>query len=120
MPSAEYMKEYRRKLRERDIEHLGGVCIRCGSNENLEFDHVDPKTKSFNLSNFSGPRSVFLTELDKCQLLCSICHDIKTAEDRVAEHGTSTRYLQKCRCEKCCIAMREARRAYNLKYRGRP
>jgi hypothetical protein len=26
---------------------LGGRCVRCGANEDLEFDHIDPSTKVF-------------------------------------------------------------------------
>jgi 5-methylcytosine-specific restriction endonuclease McrA len=45
---AAYMRTYikaRRKVRRaRLIELLGGQCVRCGSTDELEFDHIDPET----------------------------------------------------------------------------
>jgi len=29
---------------------LGEECVRCGSTDRLQFDHVDPTTKVFNVS----------------------------------------------------------------------
>lgn len=48
---AEYMRSYVRDWRQRRrvqlIELLGGKCVRCGSTNDLEFDHIDPETKRF-------------------------------------------------------------------------
>ena len=60
---------------------LGGKCVVCGATENLEFDHIDPKTKLFNITVYvTGGKSkdVFMEELNKCQLLCVECHKNKT------------------------------------------
>jgi len=32
------------------LDILGGKCIKCGSLENLEFDHIDPSSKLFTIS----------------------------------------------------------------------
>jgi 5-methylcytosine-specific restriction endonuclease McrA len=61
------------------IEILGGVCVVCGSTEDLQFDHLNPSTKKFSLGKlWSSSQEVFLEELSKCQLLCFTDHQIKT------------------------------------------
>jgi 5-methylcytosine-specific restriction endonuclease McrA len=86
--------------RQLGIDKLGGMCVRCNSIDNLEFDHIDPRTKEFNLSaNWSCLLSKWLTELDKCQLLCTDCHKIKTAESSTHNRWRYLRY--KCRCLVC-------------------
>ena len=35
-------RDERRKIL---IERLGGKCVKCGTTENLQFDHIDPNTK---------------------------------------------------------------------------
>jgi hypothetical protein len=69
-------------LREILIERLGGKCVECGRTETLEFDHIDPSTKSFNIaSGYSKPKEVLLAEVAKCQLLCNKCHIEKSKKD---------------------------------------
>jgi predicted nucleic acid-binding Zn ribbon protein len=72
-----------RRTRDRKIYFvnlLGGKCSRCGYNKNysaLEFHHLDPSIKSFNLSGrkFSNTTLDKLTnEIQKCILLCANCH----------------------------------------------
>ena len=67
------------------FDYLGGKCVSCGTTENLEFDHIDPNTKRFNVSKVipDTPPETPLTqnvweEVDKCQLLCKSCHRKKT------------------------------------------
>jgi len=64
------------------IEKLGGKCVECGCTESLEFDHIDPSTKSFNIAaGYTKPKEVLLEEVAKCQLLCNKCHIEKTKKD---------------------------------------
>lgn len=35
--------------RNKGLKLLGGVCVKCGTTENLQFDHIDPATKLFNI-----------------------------------------------------------------------
>lgn len=71
--------EVRAHTRARIIELLGGKCTKCGSTENLQFDHIDPTSKDFNIS--SNLDSVRLwQELMKCQLLCEPHHREKTRQ----------------------------------------
>ena len=64
------------------IEKLGGECVKCGVKERLQFDHIYPKNKSFEITRrlLMGDRKKFEEELDKCQLLCYDCHREKTRE----------------------------------------
>ena len=92
----EYAALHRWVARMECIERLGGVCARCGYKENLlalQFDHIDPSTKSFKIGSvLQGQRrhtgadgSVLkpslIAELAKCQLLCANCHAIKSGEN---------------------------------------
>lgn len=115
-----YMKERARKRVAAAKEQLGGKCVRCGSVDDLQFDHIDPTTKLFTLakgSSFSEER--WQAEVEKCQLLCQACHTAKTLEDlgRLSakdNHGTLSCYTHaKCRCELC----KQARRDYQRKWR---
>jgi len=73
-----YMKERWRKRRAAAIIRLGSVCIVCGANENLEFDHIDPDTKLCSVARASSFSEVrFWNEVRKCQLLCTDCHKEK-------------------------------------------
>lgn len=63
------------------IDYLGGKCTACGTTEDLEFDHIDPTTKEFEMSKPLSRKNLpegYMTELDKCQLLCKACHKKKT------------------------------------------
>ena len=69
-------------VREILIEKLGGKCVECGCTEALEFDHIDPSTKSFNIaSGYTKPKDILLEEVAKCQLLCNKCHVEKSKKD---------------------------------------
>ncbi len=102
---------YLRRARERRDaarERLGGACASCGSTERLEFDHVDPSTKRFNIARYTkADDAEFWAEIAKCQLLCSPCHHTKTQADGsygpVPDHGTLSRYVapHRCRCQPC-------------------
>ena len=74
-------KRYYETLSE-SMEKLGGKCVKCGATERLEFDHIDPKNKSFCITSrlLMGDREKFQEELDKCQLLCYDCHLEKTKQ----------------------------------------
>jgi 5-methylcytosine-specific restriction endonuclease McrA len=79
----EYLRKYVGKRyyvrKMANIEYLGGQCVSCGSTERLEFDHIDPSTKSYNIGKmWSLSQAKLVSELDKCQLLCYDCHRVKT------------------------------------------
>lgn len=53
-------------------------CACCNYNKcfaALEFHHIDPLSKDFELSKMrTRSYAVIKTEIDKCVLLCAICH----------------------------------------------
>lgn len=108
---AAYHRKRKRARRKKFLALLGGLCVNCGSNKNLHFDHKDPKDKEIPVSRYLNRKEEFvMKELDKCQLLCQPCHKQKTLDNwefgAEAEHGTAWRYKKyKCRCEKCKQAM---------------
>ena len=117
----EYMKAYRDARRTKYIELLGGVCVKCQSCKNLEFDHINPENKKFSFGKrWWAPEAELLEELSKCQLLCRICHEEKTAREfkKEVEHGTLSGY-RRCglpKCEPCKEAKRKDRFQKSLKY----
>ena len=69
----------RKKIRILSVEYKGGKCFRCGYNrciDALEFHHLDPSQKDFNISSKGYTRSWarVKVELDKCIMLCANCH----------------------------------------------
>lgn len=110
----------KRKYFERRTEAillLGGVCVVCGTELGLEFDHIDPKTKSFTLAHgWSRRREVLMAEVRKCQLLCHVHHQIKTLSDAGLvpawrQHGTVSSYRY-CKCPDCRAAKSISNRTY--------
>jgi AraC-like DNA-binding protein len=76
---AESVASHRRRLKALLIDEAGGRCILCGYDREpraLEFHHVDPAQKAFNLSRKGITLSVqaLRAEARKCVLLCSNCH----------------------------------------------
>ncbi len=64
---------YRKRTELRNI--LGGKCVICGSDSNLEFHHKDPNIKEFDITRrYTQPTAKLLTELQKCELRCEECH----------------------------------------------
>jgi hypothetical protein len=73
-------QERGRERKLRLISIMGGRCAKCGYRRNhaaLEFHHVDPAQKAFQLDMRSLANlqwELILEESRKCQLLCSNCH----------------------------------------------
>lgn len=120
----------RAKMKAFALDYLGGVCVMCGTDEKLEFDHVDMQRDDpehcisvmiSNLSNNARSYDLIIEELKKCQLLCSPCHFERTRLQfnyRQYIHGTTTCYRKMpCRCEKCRTAHIEYLRSYRLKHK---
>ena len=66
-------------FKKRCVDYKGGKCVRCGYTESLsgfDFHHRDISIKNFEITyakNHKFDQKV-LDELDKCDLLCAICH----------------------------------------------
>jgi hypothetical protein len=85
---------------------LGGHCVECGEGEPLflEFDHINPEDKLFSIGSGAGNWERVLAEVKKCQLLCLLCHKVKTLSNRDQWRG-------KQRKKRALEAEREAARA---------
>lgn len=68
---------WRRNLKERAVMLLGGKCCICGYSRcvnSLDFHHVYPAAKEFQISGSIRSWERVLKELAKCVLLCKNCH----------------------------------------------
>lgn len=74
------------RVKQKSVEYLGGVCKECdwsGHLSGFDFHHTDPTQKDFNpsglnLANKSWNKAK--QELDKCELLCALCHREKHSD----------------------------------------
>lgn len=60
-------------------------CMDCGESDPivLEFDHRDPSTKKYKISDIRRKKikiEEFIIELDKCDVVCANCHRKRTAK----------------------------------------
>jgi 5-methylcytosine-specific restriction endonuclease McrA len=76
-------RQHQRKWKaERRRRYLSDkVCVKCGTANKLEIDHIDPlKKTSHKIWTWAvGRRNA---ELQKCQVLCKECHRLKTRKGR--------------------------------------
>lgn len=93
-------------------------CIVCGEPDPivLQFDHLDPKQKSYTIANMLMGYSLetIRREVDKCQVLCANCHSRRTAAQfdwynyqrmkTTFEHQIACEYLH---CIKCGVCLSE-------------
>ena len=75
----EAVRKRRKKIREMAKEYKGGKCVLCGYSKYLgalDFHHLDPSKKGFEISTRGLTRSweKIKMELDKCILVCANCH----------------------------------------------
>lgn len=82
----------------------------------MEFDHVDPATKKFVISDgLDFPWAVLIAELMKCQLLCHDCHLVKSISEGdlgTVDHGGGISGKKNCPCDLCKARKREYMRQY--------
>lgn len=101
-----YMREYNRKYNRKNREkvnklHLARIkeltawvrtlrkaCVRCGEDHPacLDFHHIDPSKKVISIANAvrsSWSKERLLTEIAKCEVLCSNCHRKETLKIEV-------------------------------------
>jgi len=99
----QYQREWAHKYRASHLTFrvlnrikLQDGCAVCGYNEYhgaLEFHHINPKTKSFQLSGIRLAQHGWckiIREMDKCVLLCSNCHK-EVHNGRIELDGTFPR-----------------------------
>ena len=109
-------KERRKDVKERTRQFFidllqQSCCMDCGEKDIvvLDFDHRDPKKKSFNLSEATSSGGISVArikaEIEKCDIVCANCHRRRTAKQfgyyriLVPERGIEplTRTLSTCR-----------------------
>lgn len=100
----EYVDNARKNLKKMAILYCGGSCKKCKYKKcisALEFHHLDPSKKVFNLGKNGHTRSWdrIKKELDKCVLLCSNCHR--------EEHATLDNLDFKLKTSKCLYCQSE-------------
>lgn len=91
MDRKEYMRKYQlewmRKRRQDWIDE-NGPCVHCGSDQDLEVDHIDASTKVWTPAKiWSRKQEDRDAELAKCQVLCEDCHKKKTLKSREHARG---------------------------------
>jgi hypothetical protein len=71
---------------------MASCCVDCGEPDPivLEFDHREGETKSFGIAKATSKAkdlSVILAEVDKCDVVCSNCHQRRTHKRRWLMYG---------------------------------
>lgn len=102
------------------IESMGGECVECGSEDRLEFDHIDRRAKAFDIAKRldSAPLDEIQAEIEKCQLLCRDCHKAKSDREQSVQHGGGASGKKNCKCEPCKARKAEYMREYSRKRRA--
>ena len=120
-----YMNNRYHTRRAEVVRRLGGKCVKCGSTEEIEIDHIDPAKKTFDwgIIHSQTPERIE-AEIFLSQLLCKPCHIEKTRVEfsylRGWNHGTTFGYFtHKCRCPECDKVGTAAKVRYNEQRRIR-
>lgn len=77
---SESVQRWRRKTKKLLVDGCGGKCARCGYDRclsALEFHHIDPTTKCFEIASaLVHPKAwnLIVDEVKKCVVLCGCCH----------------------------------------------
>lgn len=72
-----HVTKYRQNIKKKLVEYKGGKCHICGYNRcfrNLTFHHIDSDGKEFTISSKTCSFENLKQEVDKCVLLCCLCH----------------------------------------------
>lgn len=79
-------KDRQRSIKKRAVAYKGGKCQDCGGIFPIcayDFHHLDPSEKDFNIGKAQhGSWDKLQPELDKCVLLCAVCHRIRHSTDQ--------------------------------------
>tara|TARA_R100000808_G_C2106353_1_gene121827 strand:+ start:298 stop:738 length:441 start_codon:yes stop_codon:yes gene_type:complete len=69
------------------IYKMSHGCAFCGYNDHpiaLDLDHINPGTKEIDIGDLHKRSwETMFKEIQKCQVLCAICHRYKTETDRL-------------------------------------
>lgn len=77
------VRRYRTKLA--IVSHLGGRCVKCGwagPVSGFDLHHRDPSKKDFRFGQaLNRSWSLVRREVEKCDLLCALCHRLEHAPE---------------------------------------
>lgn len=111
------------KNRRKEFFDKHGPCIKCGSDNRLELDHIDPALKvSHKIWSWSWEK--IYAEAAKCQILCYDCHKEKISSENKERnknliiHGTYSRYRAGCRCLDCVLSRNKRAQKLKEKYKA--
>jgi hypothetical protein len=86
-PDIQKLTDAQRKSRFLSLYKLAHGCCVCGYNEDalsLDLDHVNPSDKKYSIGDLRKKSwDILFKEIAKCQVLCAICHRLKTEEERL-------------------------------------
>ena len=76
---SEEIHEYQRSWRDEYSNFLFSLktpCVKCGESRRyvIDFHHISPDEKSFNISGLNRNRDLVAAEVKKCVSLCRNCH----------------------------------------------
>ena len=116
-----YDKQRYEEKRRLLLSIVGDACVLCGSKDALEFDHVNPSSKSFSImSRWNKPIEELLPELRKCRTLCHACHSsTDTYGTRQVAHGGGVSGKRNCKCDPCRLKRNAYMRELKNKSRAR-
>lgn len=76
------VSEWRKRTKQRLLDHFGGKCNDCESSYPpfmMDFDHRDSDKKEFSISQSSVAKwETLLSEAEKCDLVCANCHRMRS------------------------------------------
>lgn len=85
--NAEAVTAWRQRTKATLVAEAGGKCVDCGYEGPpfmYDFDHRDPKEKSFGVATGGVTRALdkLREEIKKCDLVCANCHRMRTHKQR--------------------------------------
>lgn len=91
------------------VDMYGGKCSHCdySNKQLLQFHHIDPSNKAFNIGRNDYRLSKLIEESKKCILLCGNCHVIEHSKKEIRDFADRKRkaamlnYLGATCCSKC-------------------
>lgn len=83
-----WFKKKKLKLEELKIKK-GNICVDCGCNDCLEFDHLGDKVNTI----FNMKLNEMEKEAEKCELRCRMCHAIKSHNENYKINDTNKRRI---------------------------
>ena len=72
-----------KKIRAELVEKMGGVCVKCGAVDNLQFDHIDGARWRHNELSYLARMNRYKREheLGLLRLLCGDCNRAERKQD---------------------------------------